>query len=306
MDLGDPEPPPPEERGDYFADRGSVSDANVSQQIDKLWKKLEKTFMPELANLEERYDRLATECRELRKGQEADHSKMAEKADIEAITLRLVAFEKMDPKALFNRTEVLESDYKYAREMLDRTTEHVRRVESSCAMKIDVGKVKAEIDGTKKQLSKMNNEMKETSSSIYHANKQVSSMVKESRESLDAAVAKLQTEKVGSTDFGNVLDRLSKLEKSMGDNRAILNDAGGSEINAVVKRIILNMEDKIMMLEKKVDALAEGRAVESESHGIASAPSLDVSTATTRTTQELVKCASLSLACLLCANKALA
>lgn len=57
-------------------------------------------------------------------------------------------------------------------------------------------------------------------------------------------------------EYASVLDRLGKVETSVKDNRHILSDSSGHEVNAVVKRIILNMEDKIMVLEKKCDYIA--------------------------------------------------
>lgn len=52
--------------------------------------------------------------------------------------------------------------------------------------------------------------------------------------------------KVNTKDFGEMQDKVVKLELSVRDNRTILgdgNNGGGGEINTLVKRIILNMED---------------------------------------------------------------
>jgi len=58
----------------------------------------------------------------------------------------------------------------------------------------------------------------------------------------------------------------------MRDNRQILSDAGsGAEVNTIVKRIILNMEDKIMVLERKMDLILESPAANAAANNITSA-----------------------------------
>lgn len=95
-------------------------------------------------------------------------------------------------------------------------------------------------------------------------------------------IVTLQKQKVDSTEVVQLVEKLSKLEHSIKDNRRILGDGGQApwalklpsfieEISAVVRRIILNLEDsrrvpglfgvedKIMILEKKIDAIADAR-----------------------------------------------
>jgi len=81
----------------------------------------------------------------------------------------------------------------------------------------------------------------------------------------DKMVAKLMEEKLNVKDFTPLQDKVHKLEGSMKDNRTILSDGGGGQdVSAVVKRIILNLEDKIMVIEKRVEALIERRALDAE------------------------------------------
>jgi len=79
----------------------------------------------------------------------------------------------------------------------------------------------------------------------------------EVKKQIESSFEQLKQEKVGNPQHAALEEKVAKLELSMRDNRQILSESGGQEINAVVKRIILNMEDKIMVLEKKIDALAD-------------------------------------------------
>merc|ERR1719458_2222952 len=75
---------------------------------------------------------------------------------------------------------------------------------------------------------------------------------------------RLEGQKVNITDFTLLFERISKLEAFLRDNRTMLAGEDGRDISAFVRRIILNLEDKIMMLEKIVDLLAAGRVCEQE------------------------------------------
>jgi len=113
------------------------------------------------------------------------------------------------------------------------------------------------VEDVGRQIQIIKADVKDMQSSSYKANLRFSEGLVEVKKQIESSFEQLKKEKVGHPQHAALEEKVAKLELSMRDNRQILSESGGQEINAVVKRIILNMEDKIMVLEKKIDALAD-------------------------------------------------
>jgi len=227
---------------------------------EKISKRLEKAIIPQIAALEERMERLQTELREQKRMQETSNQKKVDRDELHVLTGRMANLEKFDFRQLLARIEVLEQTGKHHELILDQNTEQIRNVESQMASRSEMTKVRSEAASMRTEVQNVQLEVKNLSSSVYQTNRHTTSSLNKLKQQLEKQVQKLTDEKLSNKDFADWQDKVHKLEHAMKDNRQILTDAGGSEINAVVKRIILNMEDKIMVLEKKVEALIEARA----------------------------------------------
>jgi len=236
-----------------------------------LSRRLEKVLIPQLGVLEDRVERLAKDMSDCKKSLDLEEKKKVDKEEFQLIAMRLSVFEKFDPKQVATQIENLEVDGKHYMHLIGQLGEQIRKVEGYAAHRADVTKVRAEVSTLKMDLQKTQADLKETASTVFHGNRQVSTMVIEAKTALEKNISRLELEKVQITDYAVMYEKVLKLESSMRDNRQILSDHGGQELSSVVKRIILNMEDKIMVLEKKVDCLADGRPFDSI-EGVAAVP----------------------------------
>jgi len=229
-----------------------------ADSMDKLSRQVQRTILPQIQGFEERIERIVKDLTEVKKAQENFNDRKADKEDLALIKMHITPFIKFDPKQVAVKLENLEVDGKHHLHLIDQLAEQVRKVEGFAAHRADVTKVRTEISSFKTDLQKLHGEQKETASTIFHSNRQMSTIVLDTKANLEKTIGKLEIEKVGVVDYATLVDKLSKVESSMRDNRQILSDAGGgNEVNHVVKRIVLNMEDKIMILEKKSDMILE-------------------------------------------------
>jgi len=232
-----------------------------AESVEKIQKKIERAILPQMSALEDRIQQLVGDCSGMKKALENQSHGKAEKEEVQVIAIRLAAIEKTDVKAMLTRLETMECDSKYSTELLDQLGANVRRVEGMCAARADLLKLRSDVQSISGESKKLQGTLQEQSASIFQANRQVTGMLKDMKETHEKFSDKVQTEKANVSDVAGILDRMTKLEGSMKDNRQILDSSGGNEVNAVVKRIILNMEDKIMVIERKVEALLEASSL---------------------------------------------
>lgn len=214
---------------------------------------------PQLMHFEERLERLGTELFNIKRVQDVDHVRKVDKEDLQLVVSRLGAIEKLNIPDLKIRIEALEGDTKFSAQNVTELREKVFKVESVAAPRSELTKVQNGFEQLMSDHQAMKVELKEASASMYNSNRKFIHELQEVKTTTQNSITVLHKQKVEIPDLAAVTDKVVKLEQSIKDNRRILGDGGGQEINAVVRRIILNLEDKIMVLEKKIDALADGR-----------------------------------------------
>lgn len=230
--------------------------------------KIVQSFMPHLSDLEHRHERLVKEVADLKKITDIDHLQKADKNDLQMLFMRITALEKMDVHGLKVRVESVENDMKFATQNVTDISRDLRELGSVAARKDSVIKLEHILDDIHGRHDALRGEVKDAASSSYRANTKFVNDLSELRTNFEKSIYTLQKEKLNAVEHTQIVEKVLKLEMSMRDNRQILSEAGGGqEINAVVKRIILNLEDKIMVLEKKIDALAEARVREASPRG---------------------------------------
>mmetsp|Transcript_41329 Transcript_41329/g.133191 ORF Transcript_41329/g.133191 Transcript_41329/m.133191 type:complete len:1226 (+) Transcript_41329:460-4137(+) len=207
-------------------------------------------------------DRLLKAEKELSRSVKDAHGKV-DREEFNLVALRISSLNGFDHLHLMSLIESLQGDQKLHEQMFGEFEQKIRSVEASAAQRADLTKVRGEVSSMKLDVQKVSHDVKDATYSIAFANKHHSSTLSELRGSMER-YADMLKEKTNTKDFGELLDKVRRLEHGMTDNRQILSAEGGAgmDINGTVKRILLNLEDKIMVLEKKVDALAEGKPVE--------------------------------------------
>jgi len=218
-------------------------------------RKLDKTIMPQLFSLDERVERLASDLRDLKRSQESDHARKVDREEHQLVAMRLAAFEKFEPNQVTSQIEVLENMSKTHQHALDLMNTQLRQAAQAAAPKADLFRLKGEVSGLRNDFGKMQSEFKDVNLVVSNSNRHVTSLVVEIRSHCEKSVKRLDTEKVGLQDLTEVSEKVAKLESGLRDNRQILAGSGGQEVNSLVKRLILNMEDKIMTIERRFDCL---------------------------------------------------
>lgn len=218
-------------------------------------RKLDKTIMPQLFSLDERVERLASDLRDLKRSQESDHARKVDREEHQLVAMRLAAFEKFEPNQVTSQIEVLENMSKTHQHALDLMNTQLRQAAQAAAPKADLFRLKGEVSGLRNDFGKMQSEFKDVNLVVSNSNRHVTSLVVEIRSNCEKSVKRLDTEKVGLQDLTEVSEKVAKLESGLRDNRQILAGSGGQEVNSLVKRLILNMEDKIMTIERRFDCL---------------------------------------------------
>lgn len=230
--------------------------------------------MPQLNSLDERMERVKLELEQLKKLQDSDHETKVDKNEFQLIALRVAVLDKFDPRQVTLQMEHLQTAFKHTDALTSQVKEQVRKVEATAAQRSDLAKIRQDVNGVKDDIRKLQGDVNQANSSIFQSNKQLSEMILETKSGLEKETQKLALQKAGQHEMTLMMEKITKLESSMRDNRSILSSAGGQEISAVVKRIILNMEDKILILERRVDGIVEGREYKDLSReGIGVAPS---------------------------------
>ncbi|CAJ1378328.1 unnamed protein product [Effrenium voratum] len=214
--------------------------------------------LPQMMHMEERLERLGTEFFNLKRVQDVDHVRKVDKEELQQLATRLGSIEKLNVPDLKIRIESLEGDTKFTAQSLSDVAEKLFKVESVAVPRAELVKVQNGFEDMRSDHQAMKVELKEISASSYNSNRKFVHELTEVKSWAEHTVAGLEKKKVDIPDLAQLVEKVSKLEYSIKDNRRILGD-GGQEINAVVRRIILNLEDKIMVLEKKIDAIADAR-----------------------------------------------
>jgi len=214
---------------------------------------------PQMMHMEDRIERLGSEFFNLKRAQDNDHVRKADKEEVQQLLARLTFFEKLNIPDLKIRIESLEGDTKFTAQNVSDMSEKLYKVESVAVPRSELVKVQNGFEDLRSDHQVMKMELKELSATTYNSNRKFTHEMAEAKTWTQQAVIGLQKNKADHPDVAQLSEKVGKLESSIKDNRRILGDGGGQEINAVVRRIILNLEDKIMVLEKKIDALADGR-----------------------------------------------
>eukprot|EP00931_Biecheleriopsis_adriatica_P036055 TRINITY_DN2078_c0_g2_i1.p1 TRINITY_DN2078_c0_g2~~TRINITY_DN2078_c0_g2_i1.p1 ORF type:complete len:1752 (+),score=531.49 TRINITY_DN2078_c0_g2_i1:52-5307(+) len=234
-------------------------EAPISPEDHMQLANIGKAVMPQLTAMEERFDRLSIELSTLKKNFDLDHVRKIDRDELQLLVVRLTALEKLDTSSLKLRIETLENDTKYTAGTVDDVNERLRRVERAFAPHSELVKIHKRCDDVQGKHDELQSEIKENAASSFSAVRKLVTDLQDVKKLCETSVDAVQKRKLDKSEFVNLNEKVLKLEVSLRDNRQILSESGGQEINAVVKRIILNMEDKIMVLERKIDALAESR-----------------------------------------------
>jgi len=242
----------------------SPRDRGGFDNVEKMHRRIEKAIVPQINTLEDRLERLVKDLQDIKKSHDIDNQRKVDKDDFQLIAMRLAVFDKFDPKQFSIKLENIEMEGKHSNNLIDQISQQIRKVEGIAAHRADLTKTRSEAATLKSELREVKGEVKEASSAVHSSNRQITTIVAEARNELEAAVQKLQSGKVDAGEYCLLQEKVMKLESSMRDNRQILSDSTGHEINHFVKRIILNMEDKLMVLEKKVECIAASNKVDLE------------------------------------------
>lgn len=220
-------------------------------------------MMPQMMHLEERLERLGSDMFNLRRAQDNDHVQKADREELQQLLARFKFFEKLNIPDLKIRIESLEGDTKFTAQNLADFSEKLYKVEAVAVPRTELTKVQKGFDELRSDHQAMKVELKEMSATTYNANRKFVHELGEAKAWTQQAITGLQKQKADAPDVAQLSEKVGKLEYSIKDNRRILGDLGGQEISAVVRRIILNLEDKIMVLEKKIDAISDARRKDS-------------------------------------------
>eukprot|EP00928_Gymnodinium_smaydae_P034776 TRINITY_DN2457_c0_g1_i1.p1 TRINITY_DN2457_c0_g1~~TRINITY_DN2457_c0_g1_i1.p1 ORF type:complete len:1544 (-),score=363.19 TRINITY_DN2457_c0_g1_i1:108-4712(-) len=213
---------------------------------------------PELGIIEDNLERTVFDLQDLKRKVEQLSGTVVHQDQLELLTMRVAKFDRFDPAAVDARFDKGERESKHFVQLLDHITELVRKIEGTSAQKSEVARLRTELVALRSAADKTDTEVKEASSAMFVSNRKIAAMLTETKTHVESKILALEREKASSAETVLLQERMLKIEVSMRDNRALLGEAGvGHELSAVVKRIILNLEDKIMVLEKKVNALVD-------------------------------------------------
>eukprot|EP00929_Paragymnodinium_shiwhaense_P119361 TRINITY_DN9124_c0_g1_i1.p1 TRINITY_DN9124_c0_g1~~TRINITY_DN9124_c0_g1_i1.p1 ORF type:complete len:1558 (-),score=457.62 TRINITY_DN9124_c0_g1_i1:167-4840(-) len=226
-----------------------------------------KAVLPLLVGIEDRVDRLARDINDCRRHVDVELAGKADKRELQQAASKLSKLDHFDPVYFGTKLENVAQTSNHAAAIAEEGRDRALRVEQSVASAELVMQNRTEIQNNRKMVVKYGDEIKALQKDMYKANQASRSMVEEMNNTLTLALGKLEREKVSADEYTQLVDRLAKLEHGMRDNRDLMDDAmGGAELNQIVKRIILNLEDKLMLLQRKVDTFEEafGRPMSSQ------------------------------------------
>jgi len=232
-------------------------------QYDTLYKlkvKMDKAIEPQVQAHEERLEKLLNEVKEtsagLRRMQDAI-AKKSDRTELEPVMMRIAVWENIKPQTLEAGIQRVEAETSQNKLLSEHIANQVQTIQTAMATKEDVDKMKTEILGVKKDCTTLRAEQKDDKTQLYLTNRTIKQQGDDLQSKIDTMGQKLQQEKASIDDLSEVSAKIQKLESSSRDNRQLLDGAGGSEVSDVVKRIILNMEDKIMLIDRKVETLVQ-------------------------------------------------
>eukprot|EP00929_Paragymnodinium_shiwhaense_P093058 TRINITY_DN53117_c0_g1_i1.p1 TRINITY_DN53117_c0_g1~~TRINITY_DN53117_c0_g1_i1.p1 ORF type:complete len:1853 (-),score=474.56 TRINITY_DN53117_c0_g1_i1:312-5870(-) len=240
--------------------RGTVA---IGSGMDQVKRGAEVALAPKFDQMDTRMDRLAADVRELKKNMEIDHQRKVDKEEFQLTLMKFSKLEKFDPGEWLQRIEGNEHSNKATTQVLSNMSDAIRRLEGVAAPRQDLAKLRSELANRHADVDKKIEDIRDTMTTLATANSRLMSSVRDVKGTVESKIAKFEYAMVDPTEFQLLRDTVAKLEGSMRDNRQILAGEAGSEVSALVKRIILNIEDKIIVLEKKVESLAKiaGRGV---------------------------------------------
>merc|ERR1712232_1261854 len=208
----------------------------------------------------DRIERLAANVQEFKKQNETALSNKVEKSDYQMnCLLKLGKLEKFNFADISVRLDQVAQTQEHFVEATQDAKSRIVALERSGATKEQVTKNLEAIDNQKLYVLKYGDEIHHLRSEVYKSNTYTLSSVEEMKKTLTEGLAKLSRDKSDASEAVLLMERIQKLELNTRDNKDLMDDAlGGAELNAIVKRVILGLEDKIMVLMKKVDVLEQG------------------------------------------------
>merc|ERR1719161_2789400 len=251
------------EMGTKKGPSGQNTQAMGMGQYDTLYKlkvKMDKAIEPQVQTHEERIEKLINEVRDVTAAMRRMQDVVAKKSDrteLEPVMMRIAVWENIKPQTLLSSLQKVEDEISQNRMITEHVALQVQKVEAVMCTKEVVDKLKTEIMGVKKDCSSLKAELKEANTQQYITNRTMQANRDEFEQLIDKLEKKLTQEKATKEDVAEVAEKLRKIEFAHRDNRQLLEGAGGNEVSDVVKRIILNMEDKIMLIDRKVENLMQ-------------------------------------------------
>jgi len=220
--------------------------------------RMDQIVMPQFIALEDRFERMMMDFQDFKKQHNTEQANYVSKEEFEVVSMRTAKIELFDPALVDRNIERLDTAAKHSATMMDQLAERIRQAESALTSQQDIARIKGDVAGLKKENEKVGKDVQELVHSTFNTNSRLGKMLSDMKAELKMEVEHLQKDKASSKDLSKLAEKILKIEGSVRDSRQILSDGGsGADMNAVVKRIILNMEDKLIMLEKKIDALAQ-------------------------------------------------
>ncbi|CAK0873118.1 unnamed protein product [Prorocentrum cordatum] len=238
-----------------------VATGSHAARLDLLARRVDQVLLPQLAELDDRMDRMVSDLRDTKKASEARFEAKADRVLVQGLASRVAVLDVFDPAGLQSRVSSAESSVQLLEQLHDRVALHVRKLESTAMSKSDMTALWQEISGLRVEAQKMQKSVQDVSANSFNVAQKVSIKVENVSKKFEAEVKELRAEKASDKDLGEVSEKVRALEIAVKSSAKALSQSCGPEVNAVVKRIILGMEDKLMLLENRVQALMEGEGV---------------------------------------------
>merc|ERR1719240_793115 len=132
-------------------------------EFEKIRREVDEAVIPRMFEVEDRLEMIVNDVKDMKKCQEANNQKKADKEELQLITMRLASFEKFDPKKVQSQVDCLDTDGKHAMQLLGQVSDQIRKVEGYAVQRADLTKVRGELAGCKAEIQKIQSEAKETS-----------------------------------------------------------------------------------------------------------------------------------------------
>jgi len=229
--------------------------------LDRISKRVDKVVLPQIAELTDRMDRMVVELRDTRKTSDAKLDAKADKQLVQGLAVKVAFFDSFDPAKLESRMGSAEGTIQFLEQLNDRLAMQVRKAESAAVSKNDITKLWQEVSGFKVEAQKSQKSIQDVTTNSFNATQKLSIKVDDVSKRFEAELKTLQLEKATDKDLTATSEKVKLLEIAIKSSTKALTEGSGPEVNVVIKRIILGMEDKLMLLENKVQALIDGGAV---------------------------------------------